>query len=132
MNSLGYPSDSKVFVGGHSLGGVFLPEILEQLDAAGEKNVCGSIQLGSFITRKHRDAKKKSSKSMPSLTVSGDLDGLIRTSRIAEDIEKSVLRPISAGCDEEQARLDHSVVLIPGMVCTHQTFILFISFLLSH
>ena len=53
---------------------------------------------------------------MPRLTVAGDLDGLIRSSRIAEDIEHHVFGPIDAGQDEDQARMDHSVVLIPGMV----------------
>lgn len=113
LQSLGYPTDKKVFVGGHSLGGIFLPQVLEHLDRS---NVAGNIQLGSFISREQRKMKNAAYRTMPTLTVVGDLDGLIRSSRIAEDIEHHVLRPIATGQDADETRLNHSAVLIPGMV----------------
>ena len=117
LHTLGYPSDSKVFLGGHSLGGHFLPHILDKLEPNDRKNIAGKIQLGSFVGRDQREDEDAAYRSMPRLTVAGDLDGLIRSSRIAEDIEHHVLGPIAdAGQDEDQARMDHSVVLIPGMV----------------
>lgn len=45
----------------------------------------------------------------------GDLDGLVRPSRIAEDIKRHVLNPIDSGEDATATRLGHSVVLIQGM-----------------
>lgn len=116
LHTLGYPSDNKVFLGGHSLGGTFLPHILDKLEPNDRKNIAGKIQLGSFVGRDQRKDKDAVYRSMPRLTVAGDLDGLIRSSRIAEDIEHHVFGPIDAGQDEDQARMDHSVVLIPGMV----------------
>ena len=114
LQSLGYPSEKKVFIGGHSLGGTFLPAILKELGQF--SGIAGKIQLGSFVVRAHRENNDAAYRSMPRLTVAGDLDGLIRASRISEDIQHHVLDPINAGQDADQTRLTHSVVLIPGMV----------------
>lgn len=122
LHSLGYPSENKVFVGGHSLGGIFIPHLLEQLDQDTRQSIAGTIQLGSFVMRQHREGKDlffraqdMLYKTIPRLTLAGDVDGLIRSSRIAEDIRHHVLDPINAGRDADQTRLNHTVILVPGM-----------------
>lgn len=142
LHTHGYPTTSttknkkSIFIGGHSLGGTFLPQILSNLNVEDRMSIAGKIQLGSFVVRSSRKDKEAMYRSIPRLTVAGDLDGLIRASRIAEDVQHHVLNPILArsggggddgdggnGMDadkgyEEKIRLDHCVVLIPGMVST--------------
>jgi len=116
LQSLGYPLQNKLFIGGHSLGGTFLPQFLEQLDPSDLNSIAGMIQLGSFVERKHRKNKNAAYRSIPRLTVVGDLDGVVRAARIAEDIEHHVHKQVDAGRDDlDEARMDHSVVMIKGM-----------------
>ena len=115
LQSSGYPLQNKIFIGGHSLGGTFLPQILEQLDPRDLNNIAGMILLGSFVERKHRKNKNAAYRSIPRLTVVGDLDGVVRAARIAEDIEHHVHVDVSRTEDSDEARFDHSVVMIKGM-----------------
>ena len=114
LQSSGYPLQNRIFIGGHSLGGTFLPKVLEQLDPSDLTNIAGMILLGSFVERKHRKNKNAAYRSIPRLTVVGDLDGVVRAARIAEDIEHHAHVDVSRE-NTDEARLDHSVVLIKGM-----------------
>lgn len=140
LRQAGYPTTAaegddndgdNIFVGGHSLGGIFLPNLLQDdRTILGEERIAGLVQLGSFIGRAHRkkasttatqerDTSRGSDSTSstlfdktPRLILNGDLDGLIRVSRIAEDYHNHVIREGNT----EEAKLHHSVVLVPGMV----------------
>ncbi|KAK6191736.1 hypothetical protein SNE40_003342 [Patella caerulea] len=69
---------NNVFVAGHSLGGVFVGNY-------GKSNpVKGILLFGSYLTK----GNKLSDYPVPVLTISGDLDGLTRVTRIAESFEE--------------------------------------------
>jgi poly(3-hydroxybutyrate) depolymerase len=50
LQKQGYEGD-KVFIGGHSLGGVFLPYVFDEKHGLRQDQVLGTIQLGSFIRK---------------------------------------------------------------------------------
>ncbi|XP_050408424.1 uncharacterized protein LOC126823559 [Patella vulgata] len=69
---------NNVFVAGHSLGGVFVGNY-------GKSNpVKGILLFGSYLTK----GNKLSDYPVPVLTISGDLDGLTRVTRIADSFEE--------------------------------------------
>ena len=103
LQELGFPGTS-TFVGGHSLGAAFLPSVFDVMDVG---QVDGFIRLGCVASR----GSSEHVASVPQLTLCGDLDGLVRTSRVAEEYYHYVL---SAG-NTEEAKLHHAVVLIEGM-----------------
>ena len=79
----GYPGD-KYYLASHSLGGVMAQEY-----AKGKKDqVSGLILTGSVLLRKTRSIQKDGSTKfdydVPTLTLNGELDGLLRISRGAE------------------------------------------------
>ena len=109
LQKQGYKGE-KTFVGGHSLGGVFLPSVFDE-PGLKEEQVSGTIKLGCFQAR---DTPKDSSlKALPSLTLTGELDGMIRASRIAEDYHRNVLSCKQG--NSEETKLHHAVVLVEGM-----------------
>jgi hypothetical protein len=125
LRAVGYPHDRPVYVGGHSLGGIFLPNLLDEPDNDLVDQIAGLVQLGSFVSREQKRKQKKQQRDgiiaattksafdrTPRLVLNGDLDGLIRVARIAEDFYNHV---VLAG-DTERDRLHHAVVLVRGMV----------------
>jgi len=100
LREAGY-NGNKVFLGGHSLGAVFIPDFLEQW----KDEVAGVVMLGAFHQRHGMSV------DVPSLTLCGELDGLVRTSRIAESFHQNI---IQKGNTKEQ-RLRNPIVLIEGM-----------------
>jgi predicted alpha/beta hydrolase family esterase len=124
LRAAGYPRDRPVYVGGHSLGGIFLPNLLDEPDNDLVDQIAGLVQLGSFVSREQKRKQKKQQRDgiiatnksafdrTPRLVLNGDLDGLIRVARIAEDFYNHV---VLAG-DTERDRLHHAVVLVRGMV----------------
>lgn len=102
----GYSGET-VFVGGHSLGGAFLPSVLDVV-----REVDGLVHLGCIMARStDADAALTETVNLPILTVCGDLDGLVRTSRIAEDYYRNV----EVIGNRREQKLKHAVVLVPGM-----------------
>lgn len=105
-------SGTSAFIGGHSLGAAFLPSVLNDID---KDQVDGFVHLGCVVPRvlSVRNTLDDSSitTSIPRLTVCGDLDGLVRTSRVAEDYYRNVE---SIG-NTEKDKLHHAVVLVHGM-----------------
>jgi Alpha/beta hydrolase family len=115
LQKAGYQSD-KVFIGGHSLGGVFLPDIIckdGSTPGLQEDQILGMIYLGSFLARGTTDDSVLH--NFPSLTLTGDLDGMVRVSRIAEDYHRNVVSKLNSTATMEEAQLHHSVVLVEGM-----------------
>jgi Alpha/beta hydrolase family len=104
LRSSGY-SGENTFLGGHSLGAAFLPSILDEF----KNEVAGLVMLGSFVTRDTQNVVD--SNKVPTLTLCGELDGLVRTSRIAESYHHA----ITSKGDTDEAKLNNPVVLIEGM-----------------
>lgn len=109
LQDAGYPGQA-TFVGGHSLGGVFLNN-----HGLNDNQVAGHVHIGSF--RQRTDGSEHD--HLPRLTLTGDLDGMIRTSRIAEDVH----RHVRAKGDSPAQRLQHAVVLVQGMVRTYESYV---------
>ena len=104
LQSAGYTGD-QTFIGGHSLGGVFLPNVVDKNRGLKEEQVLGFIRLGAFAQRDEKESEK------PSLTLCGAMDGMVRTSRIAEHFQRSIV----AKGDTEETRLAQATVLVKGM-----------------
>lgn len=101
----GFPGNA-VFVGGHSLGAAFLSSVWSEL---GHEQVNGFVHLGCVVPRNERMSEQYATK--PRLTVCGDLDGLVRTSRVAEDYYRNVESVGNTQAD----KLHHAVVVVRGM-----------------
>lgn len=103
MHSAGM-KNTKPFIAGHSLGGAFLHNIAKD----SSEKYSGLIHLSSFLPRRLDD--EHPAQHMPSLTISGDLDGLVSIMRIAECYHHNVERA------EAEARdpLNSPVVVIEG------------------
>jgi len=104
LQQAGY-GGTQTYVGGHSLGGVFLPNVIESQQGLDASDILGFIRLGAFQDRSDDVS------SMRQLTICGNLDGMVRTSRIAEDFYRNII----ARGDSDATRLQHSTVLIEGM-----------------
>jgi Alpha/beta hydrolase family len=111
LKRFGFPG-TKTFVGGHSLGGAFLPEMFNQGISVGQ--VEGLIHLGCILSRQAETDDRV--QRLPHMVLAGELDGLVRASRVAEDYHRYVVRKQqSKENDSNQAMLNHAVVLVPGM-----------------
>jgi hypothetical protein len=117
LKRFGYPG-TKTFVGGHSLGGAFLPEILDHHLSVGQ--VEGLIHLGCILSRNAE--KDPRIHRLPHMVLTGELDGLVRASRVAEDYHRYVVRKLQSTKEmgdstitATNAMLNHAVVLVPGM-----------------
>ncbi|CAH1783496.1 unnamed protein product [Owenia fusiformis] len=75
----GMPASAKVFLAAHSLGGVFLDMFVPSHVA----NTAGMILYGSYFKK-----GQLASFPVPTLTLSGDLDGLVRITRIAAQFKE--------------------------------------------
>lgn len=92
----GMPSNTTLFLGGHSLGG-----IASQLLAIKYQNkLLGQILIGSFLQRTYETAS--TIYPVSTLTLSGELDGLARVTRIIESFHFYSTYP-------------HFTLIIPGM-----------------
>ena len=83
LKSAGFTGDN-VFIAGHSLGGV-----MAQKYAKGKSDsIKGQILMGSTLLRDYRsiqdDGKSSYDYDVPTLTLGGTKDGLMRITRVAE------------------------------------------------
>jgi hypothetical protein len=92
------------------------------LDDQGPDVIDGLIHLGCIVSRGHRRTDDgDGTQSVPHLVCAGDLDGLVRSSRLAEDYYQNVVmrqrrpRPKKNGDDDDQDPLRHVVISVPGM-----------------
>ncbi|KAL3905556.1 MAG: hypothetical protein SGILL_009630, partial [Bacillariaceae sp.] len=110
LKRFGFPG-TKAFVGGHSLGGAFLPEMFDQNQVSvGE--VEGLIHLGCILSRKAEENPNVN--QLPHFVLTGELDGLVRASRVAVDYHRYVVQKQNDD-NTKDAMLNHAVVLVPGM-----------------
>lgn len=109
----GYLGNEVIVAAGHSWRGSFLPDTVHSINTEikveGRQRISGLVYLGCYETREQNLKQKK---CLPSLTVTGDLDGLVRTSRIAEDFYNHVVKK----GNNEETKLRHAVVVVEGMV----------------
>jgi hypothetical protein len=93
---IGMPKDTKIFLAGHSLGGITSQSLaFKHVD-----EIFGQILIGSFLERKYRSAD--AIYPVSTLTLSGELDGLARVTRIIESFYFYASYP-------------HFTLVIPGM-----------------
>ena len=78
LHASGMPTDTTLFLGGHSLGGI----TSQNLAIKYQTKIFGQILMGSFLQRKYRSTN--TIYPVPTLTLSGELDGLARVTRIIE------------------------------------------------
>jgi len=102
MEKAGMKADHKVIMG-HSLGGVFCQLYVE---GAGRGKMDALVLTGATVLRKYRN----SAKLPPTLTLDGDLDGLLRITRQAEAYFHQVVKVGGAA-----AEMDRPVVLLEGL-----------------
>ncbi|CAF2054711.1 unnamed protein product [Rotaria magnacalcarata] len=92
----GMPLSATIFLGGHSLGGI----TSQTLAISYQNKIFGQILIGSFLQRKYETAS--TIYPVSTLTLSGELDGLARVTRIIESVYFYSNYP-------------HFTLIIPGM-----------------
>lgn len=92
----GMPTNTTVFLGGHSLGGI----TSQSLAIEYKNKIAGQMLMGSFLERKYHSTGTPYPVS--TLTLSGELDGLARVTRIIESFYFYSTYP-------------HFTLIIPGM-----------------
>jgi len=115
MQALGMDAEY-TFHGGHSLGGAMTPDYVADalVDAPG--SIHGMVLMGSFMTRKYKSGSTAEGRPqvefpVPSLTISGELDGLCRLTRIAE----ALYTQVTFAADPARAAAYMPVTVVPGM-----------------
>ncbi|XP_013408206.1 uncharacterized protein LOC106172138 [Lingula anatina] len=103
MRKAGMTAASKIYLAAHSLGGTFLSAYAN----TNHKNISGILLYGSYLTRSYN----MSAYPVPVLTLSGDMDGLNRITRIQETFQN--LQDLYA---KDQAVIYRSpVITLPGV-----------------
>lgn len=114
MEKQGMHFIDKTFYAGHSLGGAMLLDYVTNHAS----NATGMVLLGSFITRNYKTGTTKEGRpiiefSVPSLTIGGEMDGLLRLTRVVESMYSQI---VSAPSNEfDQAVKSKAVTIIEGM-----------------
>lgn len=96
LHTSGMAMNTTVFLGGHSLGGI----TSQALAIKYQNKISGQVLMGSYLERKYRSANAVY--PVPTLTLSGELDGLARVTRIIESFYFYSTYP-------------HFTLIIPGM-----------------
>lgn len=104
----GMPSDTPVFYAGHSMGGAMIQNYVN----TSARTAKGQILMGAFLTHTY----DHSTFPVPTLTIGGELDGLCRATRVAENW----YRYIKEASNPSGAVSNWPVVIIPGM--SHMQF----------
>lgn len=105
----GFPQNGKFMLAGHSLGSAQI-----QGHAVNHPNdYQGMILMSGPINRKFRNLDKEI--PVPTLTLVGEVDGLVRMSRIAESVQTQMINP-----PKQDWKNKFPVVLIPGI--NHMSF----------
>ena len=102
LQDAGFSSSSKLYLAGHSLGGT----AAAGWTLSNSDKVSGLIQLGSFLDRKYRYQQI----NFPVLMVGGEMDGLSRITRLAEEFYHRVAKQ-----DLNQAIKTSPVVVLEGV-----------------
>lgn len=88
---------NRVFIAGHSAGGVVAGEVAQRMDCG------GVVLLGAYLAHGLGGAPEAPAYPRPVLTVGGELDGLTRLTRVAESWKES------------QGVKDAAVVVLPSV-----------------
>lgn len=96
LHTSGMPTNTTIFLGGHSLGGITSQSLAKKY----QNKIFGQILMGSYLERKYR--LTNAVYPVPTLTLSGELDGLARVTRIIESFYFYSTYP-------------HFTLIIPGM-----------------
>ena len=96
LHTSGMPENTKIFLSGYSLGG-YTSQVLA---IKHQNEITGQILLGSYLLRAYH--LTNTTFPVPTLTLSGELDGLTRVTRIIESFYFYSSYP-------------HFTVIIPGM-----------------
>jgi hypothetical protein len=91
------------YVGGHSLGGIAVQEWVR--DNYQAQSIKGMVLMGSTLMRKYRGTDSV----VPTLSIAGELDGLFRVTRMAEEYYNRIIHGTTSGA------ANTPVVVIPGM-----------------
>jgi hypothetical protein len=105
------PGHDRVFLAGHSLGGIFAK------DVAKNEQLAGLLLLGSYLP-KMPGSPSLAAFPRPLLTLGGELDGRSWITRIAEEVEAQAA--IAQATSEAEAAVDKPVIVLPGV--THFQF----------
>ena len=102
-----------VFFSGHSLGGAVIQDYVNNE----AKNASGLMLLGSFLKRWYRNVTYP----VPTMTIGGELDGLVRVTRVMEEYYHRVLKTQRSQPDTKLANAFlFPVVVVEGM--SHMQF----------
>lgn len=93
---------SAVFLVGHSLGGFIAQDFL----ATNSTGIKGLVLLGKFMRFKYQDPQVNY--PIPVLTISGELDGLSKITRLAMSFNQMLRHP------QHKGHLRYPVAIIPG------------------
>jgi hypothetical protein len=115
MEALGMKAEY-TFQSGHSLGGAMTPDYVAGALQEAPGSIDAMVLMASFMTRKFKtgatpEGRPQVEFPVPSLTVSGELDGLCRLTRIAE----ALYTQVSFAADPAAATLYMPVTVVPGM-----------------
>lgn len=115
--------DTLFFYGGHSLGTVFVQDyVADSISNSSDYPATGQVLTGGFLARKHytKGDNNTFKYPVPTLTISGSLDGLARVSRTgAEAMYQQILRQTDEAA-QKNMEAKFPVVIVEGM--THQQF----------
>jgi len=103
LKSKGFPENGKIYLCGHSLGGFSVAEYAYEKD----NRFAGLILLGATLQRQNR-SKHRTTRV---LTIGGELDGLMRITRMAEEFYHNCFNKVM----KTSLMLDLPVVIIKGL-----------------
>eukprot|EP00475_Leptophrys_vorax_P033676 TRINITY_DN5330_c0_g2_i1.p1 TRINITY_DN5330_c0_g2~~TRINITY_DN5330_c0_g2_i1.p1 ORF type:complete len:547 (-),score=173.73 TRINITY_DN5330_c0_g2_i1:77-1717(-) len=105
LAAAGY-NKTEYIVAGHSLGGVSIQDYSEKNPAG----IIAQVLMGSALQRKYRGKNYP----IPTLTIAGELDGLFRVTRVAEEFYNAITLG-KMGKATSAAKTDFPVIVVPGM-----------------
>ena len=111
MQTEGLPAAAPLFLAGHSLGGAVMQAYVLDHPHVFQ----GQILLGAYVLRVYLNGTQFST---PTLTVSGELDGLSRITRLAESYYHQIRSP--RGVFTRNTTTDYPITVVMGM--SHMQF----------
>ena len=100
-------TSSQVYLGGHSLGGIFARDIVAS------KNFGGLVLFASYLNADEKNKINLANVSFPVLTLGGERDGLTRITRISKEWE--TLQKLSQAAASPDVFAQKPVVVLPDV-----------------
>mmetsp|Transcript_29902 Transcript_29902/g.58622 ORF Transcript_29902/g.58622 Transcript_29902/m.58622 type:complete len:533 (-) Transcript_29902:194-1792(-) len=121
MYAAGLPKDAPIVYAGHSLGGAMLQDYVFKC-----KDCAAQVLMGAGLLRKYRNGTASTTYPVPTLTLDGTLDGLMRVTRQAENYYHYILHSkttdstnFPVGVFEGMNHMQFSSGTPPGNVKSH-------------